>query len=1329
MNKLSISQRIALLIAAFVTCMALFGAWTYQAFERNRINGALYKEIYKRQDLVAQVLPPPMFLLEAYQLAMEIRVARSRYEIDALAARALVKKTEFLQAHLDWQKTAIDPELRGLLNASRAPGEALFDTLFNQVLPAIRAGRKDDLDYAQQAVTQAFEAHRLAILSVVALATKQVAEVEASAGAEIARTERLLLLGMLLTIGFITLVTVHTVRGITVPLTATISAAHQIAAGQANVAIGFTDLPHELGDLARAVAILREEAAKVRTQSWVKQHVADIASALQQATSLAMLGDRFLSALAPLVQLGQGLLLTWDDASRTLRVSGRYAALVDAVSAPGIKLGEGLVGQCALERRPIVLQDMPADHLQIGSGLVQARPRMVLLYPLVHNEQLLGVLELAMTEPLDAAGRELIDELLPILTMSLQIIARSLNTQDLLMEARQQAEKMEKQAALLELQAVELEARQAEVHRVLQEQNTIFEQAPNGIAYLAGGVIVRVNRRMAELLGRDVASLLNVSGEVVFRDRDDFLSFSSQADELMRTTGRAVVEWELVRQDGHAFVAEISGRRIVIDGHADAAIWSIEDITARKEAAQELSDNRALLSAVLDTIPDRIFYKNPQGVLIGANKAYVNSLGRPLEAIIGKTDFELFDDTVARAFAEEDRQVMGSLQPLRVEGWQAVAGGGLRKFDTQLAPFFAGDGRLLGLLGLSHDVTDRRALEEKVSGQRAALQAVLDASPVAIAFSSNDVFEYTNPEFTKSLGLKEGDAAARIYRTPEDRTALLRRVQAGGGARNLELQLLAAGGQVRDFLVSFLPVEHNEAQGLMGFLLDITERKEAERAIAEERRALQSMLDASPVGIRFSVDGVMHYANPRFTQLFGLGVGDDTRRLYRSVADREALRDIIREKKFFTDLPVPMVGADGGTVHTLSTHVPFNLAGREGILAWSVDVTTQKEAEEHMRLAKELAEQATRAKSDFLANMSHEIRTPMNAILGMSHLVLQTELDKQQRNYIERVHRSAENLLGIINDILDFSKIEAGRMTLASVNFRLDDVIEQLAKPVGLKAEAKGLALLLHIEPEVPRTLVGDPLRFGQVLANLCNNAVKFTDQGEIEVRVACDTAADTAHDQVQLHVSVRDTGIGMTQAQCDRVFQSFSQADASTTRKYGGTGLGLAIARSLVAQMGGRIWVQSVLGQGSTFHFSTRFGHQQQAAQGTILQAEQTGIEVAAPASAALPETSQSFTILPGLDGLRAWRDAGLNLTPTPTRAEPAPKRTSMPLPELAVALERLRLLLAESDNDAVELLAELVERQAGTPMAPALRQAARLLESYEFEDALAALSGIDPA
>ncbi len=288
--------------------------------------------------------------------------------------------------------------------------------------------------------------------------------------------------------------------------------------------------------------------------------------------------------------------------------------------------------------------------------------------------------------------------------------------------------------------------------------------------------------------------------------------------------------------------------------------------------------------------------------------------------------------------------------------------------------------------------------------------------------------------------------------------------------------------------------------------------------------------------------------------------------------------------------------AGGDYSHTLEPVAQMDLnaiVDEVNLMAAQIDAKTKRlvHSEEQARLGQVAAEAATRFKSEFLANMSHEIRTPMNAIMGLCELVLKTNLTVKQQDYLAKMQASCQSLRGIIDDILDFSKIEAGRLRMESVDFNLEDVLDNLIGLLSIKAKEKGVELLFNTAADVPLALVGDPLRLGQVLMNLTNNAVKFTEAGEIVVATKLtETSGNHAPDKIMLEFSVKDTGIGIAPDQIRHLFQAFQQADGSTTRKYGGTGLGLTISRRLVEMMGGEIHVTSELGKGSTFAFTASF-------------------------------------------------------------------------------------------------------------------------------------------
>jgi two-component system sensor histidine kinase/response regulator len=367
-------------------------------------------------------------------------------------------------------------------------------------------------------------------------------------------------------------------------------------------------------------------------------------------------------------------------------------------------------------------------------------------------------------------------------------------------------------------------------------------------------------------------------------------------------------------------------------------------------------------------------------------------------------------------------------------------------------------------------------------------------------------------------------------------------------------------------------------------------RSSAERDAAMELQlnVFLNLFDNSPSAISITIDGKVEFANNALGELVRTQVGESVIKAYVFPEQRQEVASRIGSGQSLRDHPIQLYAPDGSVRDFLLSCMPYDYDGRAAQLNWFTDVTTLRATERAMEEAKGRAEDATRSKSEFLANMSHEIRTPMNAIIGLSTLALKSEASQRSQDYLIKIRQSGEHLLGIINDILDFSKIEAGKMEVESVPFELDSVVDNLVNLVSEKAEFKGLELLCHIDPEIPKLLIGDALRIGQVLINYANNAVKFTKTGEVRIAIAVRERSDS---QVLLHFSVADTGIGLSEEQKSRLFQSFEQADTSTTRQYGGTGLGLAISKSLAQAMGGEVGVESVPGKGSTFWFTARLG------------------------------------------------------------------------------------------------------------------------------------------
>ena len=496
--------------------------------------------------------------------------------------------------------------------------------------------------------------------------------------------------------------------------------------------------------------------------------------------------------------------------------------------------------------------------------------------------------------------------------------------------------------------------------------------------------------------------------------------------------------------------------------------------------------------------------------------------------------------------------------------------------------------------------------EDLVKSQE-QLQSILDNSPALIyAKDMKGRYFLVNKRWSETLNLPAADVIGctdtEIFPPEIAKTiaSMDRQVLEKGGPLQIEEETRQKDG-IHIYISHKFTLYRADGfpYGICGISQDITPLKAAERQLADQLQFTQVLVNTMPYPVFYKgADSRFLGCNRAYEQTFNVKRDDvigkrvldlpylpEADRLIYQREDEESIKNMGQVHK---EMVIPF--SDGEPHHTLYWVQAFAKEDGSpgGLVGTFVDIEAQKRAEWAMAEAKELSDAANKAKSDFLANMSHEIRTPMNAIIGMSHLALQTELTSKQKDYISKTFNAANALLGIINDILDFSKIEAGKMDLELLPFRLEEVLDNLANLITIKTGEKELEFLISTALDVPDGLVGDALRLGQILVNLANNAVKFTEAGEVVVKI--ELIAETA-DQVTLRFSVQDTGIGMTEEQTARLFQAFSQADTSTTRQFGGTGLGLTISKRFVEMMGGSIWVESLPGQGSSFRFTAVFG------------------------------------------------------------------------------------------------------------------------------------------
>jgi two-component system, sensor histidine kinase and response regulator len=645
---------------------------------------------------------------------------------------------------------------------------------------------------------------------------------------------------------------------------------------------------------------------------------------------------------------------------------------------------------------------------------------------------------------------------------------------------------------------------------------------------------------------------------------------------------------------------------------------AIRDISVRKAAEKHLAQMEGRYRGLLEAAPDAMVVVNQGGEIILLNVQAEKQFGYRRDELLGQKVKNIIPEGFAeRLIADDLRSAADALAQQIGTGIELT---GRRKdgsefpIEIMLSPLESADGILV--TAAIRDISVRKAAEKNLAQMEGRYRGLLEAAPDAmVVVNQGGEIVLLNVQAEKQFGYRRDELLGQKVKNiiPEGfaerliaddlrpaADALAQQIGTG-----IELTGRRKDGSEFPIEIMLSPLESAEGILVTAAIRDISVRKAAEQHLAQMEGRYRGLLEAAPDAmVVVNQVGEIVLLNVQAEQRFGYRrdelLGQQVKNIIpegfaeRLIADGLRSAEDAQAQQIGTGIELTGRRKDGSEFPIEIMLSPLESA--EGILVTAAirDITTRK-----------LADAASQSKSDFLANMSHEIRTPMNAVIGLSHLALKTASDPKQRDYLAKIESSATALLGIINDVLDFSKIEAGKLELEHVPFNLDAVLEYLATVATIRAAEKQLRLQVNVAPDVPTALIGDPLRLGQVLLNLVNNAIKFTEKGEVTVSIS---AVERAAEQVTLRIAVRDTGIGITDEQRARLFQSFTQADSSTTRRFGGTGLGLAISKTLTELMGGMIVVESRFGEGSTFAFTVAVGLQAHAPKAVPATREKLG-------------------------------------------------------------------------------------------------------------------------